>query len=146
MMSVWFCSVAKMCKLLRSDYSHQSGPIRPYPPLSFSGPWTFSSSSWVSATPVLMSCCRTASAMGMTMAVVEVLLSHMERKTVQHMKPSTNLLRARHGNTGFRNILHLHVAAIALATDATSPVEIQLAWRDSYQWYIFWMVMLANPF
>lgn len=52
---------------------------------------TVSESSWVSATPVLMSCCRTASAMGITMAVVEVLLSHMDRKTVQHMKPSTNL-------------------------------------------------------
>lgn len=29
--------------------------------------------------------------MGITMAVVDVLLSHMERNTVQHMKPSTNL-------------------------------------------------------
>ncbi|KAG7234707.1 hypothetical protein INR49_004113 [Caranx melampygus] len=38
-----------------------------------------------------MSCCSTASAMGITMAVVDVLLSHMERNTVQHMKPSTNL-------------------------------------------------------
>lgn len=29
--------------------------------------------------------------MGITMAVVDVLLSHMERNTVQHMKPSTSL-------------------------------------------------------
>lgn len=29
--------------------------------------------------------------MGITMAVVDVLLSHMDRNTVQHMKPRTNL-------------------------------------------------------
>lgn len=29
--------------------------------------------------------------MGITMAVVDVLLSHMDRKTVQHMNPSTSL-------------------------------------------------------
>lgn len=31
--------------------------------------------------------------MGMTMAVVDVLLSHMDRNTVQHMKPRTSLER-----------------------------------------------------
>lgn len=33
--------------------------------------------------------------MGMTMAVVDVLLSHMDRNTVQHMKPKTSLRRER---------------------------------------------------
>lgn len=50
-----------------------------------------SESLWLSARPVQISCWRTASAMGITMAVVDVLLSHMDRNTVQHMKPSTNL-------------------------------------------------------
>ncbi len=52
-----------------------------------------SESLWLSARPVQISCCRTASAMGITMAVVDVLLSHMDRNTVQHIKPSTNLDR-----------------------------------------------------
>lgn len=60
-------------------------------PLSSSGPSALSESWRPSARPVQISCCRTASAMGMTMAVVDVLLSHMDRNTVQHMKPSTNL-------------------------------------------------------
>lgn len=60
-------------------------------PLSSSVASAVSESSWLSARPVQMSCCRTASAIGITMAVVDVLLSHMERKTVQHMKPSTSL-------------------------------------------------------
>lgn len=60
-------------------------------PLSSSGTSAVSESTWLSARPVQISCCRTASAMGITMAVVDVLLSHMERNTVQHMKPSTNL-------------------------------------------------------
>lgn len=54
-------------------------------------PSAVSELSWLSARPVQISCCRTASAIGITMAVVDVLLSHMERKTVQHMKPSTSL-------------------------------------------------------
>ena len=60
-------------------------------PLSSSGASAVSESAWLSARPVQISCCRTASAMGITMAVVDVLLSHMDRNTVQHMKPSTNL-------------------------------------------------------
>ena len=64
-------------------------------PLSCSGASGVSESSWLSARPVQTSCCRTASAMGMTMAVVDVLLSHMDRNTVQHMKPSTNLRREK---------------------------------------------------
>lgn len=60
-------------------------------PLSSSVASAVSESSWLSARPVQISCCRTASAMGITMAVVDVLLSHMERNTVQHMKPSTSL-------------------------------------------------------
>lgn len=60
-------------------------------PLSSSGASAVSESLWLSARPVQISCCRTASAMGITMAVVDVLLSHMDRNTVQHMKPSTNL-------------------------------------------------------
>lgn len=69
-------------------------------PLSSSGASAVSESAWLSARPVQISCCRTASAMGMTMAVVDVLLSHMDKNTVQHMKPSTNLRRGkrrRHG-------------------------------------------------
>lgn len=61
-------------------------------PLSSSGASMVSESSWPSARPVQISCWRTASAMGITMAVVDVLLSHMDRNTVQHMKPSTNLM------------------------------------------------------
>ena len=61
------------------------------PPLPPSAPSAVSESSWASATPVEMSCWRTASAMGITMAVVEVLLSHMDRKVVQHMKPRNSL-------------------------------------------------------
>ncbi len=57
--------------------------------------------------PVQMSCCSTASAMGITMAVVDVLLSHMERNTVQHMKPNTSL---QHKNTcSSQSRLQLHV-------------------------------------
>lgn len=43
---------------------------------------------WPSA---LMTCCITASTIGITMATVEVLLSHMERKAQPTMKPSINL-------------------------------------------------------
>lgn len=64
---------------------------KPDAPLSSSGASAVSESSWLSAKPVQINCCRTASAMGITMAVVDVLLSHMDRNTVQHMKPSTNL-------------------------------------------------------
>lgn len=60
-------------------------------PLSSSCVSMVAESSMVSAIPVQISCCRTASAIGITMAVVDVLLSHMERKTVQHMNPNTNL-------------------------------------------------------
>lgn len=67
-------------------------------PLSSSGASAVSESAWPSARPVQISCCRTASAMGITMAVVDVLLSHMDRNTVQHMKPSTNL-EEREGGT-----------------------------------------------
>lgn len=71
----------------------RSPPVATEPdvPVSSSGASVVSESSWLSAKPVQMSCCRTASAMGITMAVVDVLLSHMDRNTVQHMKPSTNL-------------------------------------------------------
>lgn len=65
--------------------------VRADVPLSSSGASAVSESSWPSARPVQISCCSTASAMGMTIAVVDVLLSHMDRNTVQHMKPSTNL-------------------------------------------------------
>lgn len=39
----------------------------------------------------LMSSCSTASTMGITMAVVEVLESHMDSMVVQHMKHSRSL-------------------------------------------------------
>lgn len=39
----------------------------------------------------LISSCSTASTMGITMAVVEVLESHMDSMVVQHMKHSSNL-------------------------------------------------------
>lgn len=39
----------------------------------------------------LTSSCSTASTMGITMAVVDVLESHMESSVVQHMKQSSNL-------------------------------------------------------
>lgn len=78
--------------------SHPPNPQRPRDreqetdiPLSSSVASAVSESPWLSARPVQISCCRTASAMGITMAVVDVLLSHMERNTVQHMKPSTSL-------------------------------------------------------
>lgn len=38
-------------------------------------------------------CCSTASTMGTIMAVVAVLLIHMERKAVAHIKPSISLQR-----------------------------------------------------
>jgi hypothetical protein len=38
-----------------------------------------------------MSSCSTASTMGITMAVVEVLESHMDSMVVQHMKHSRSL-------------------------------------------------------
>lgn len=60
-------------------------------PLSTSGASVVSDSLLLSATAVAISCCRTASAIGITMAVVDVLLSHMDRKVVQPMKPSTSL-------------------------------------------------------
>lgn len=74
-------------------------------PLSSSVASAVSESPWLSARPVQISCCRTASAMGITMAVVDVLLSHMERNTVQHMKPSTSL-SGREGQ-GFLQGTHL---------------------------------------
>lgn len=67
-------------------------------PESSSGGSVVSESLWLSAKPVQMSCCSTASAIGITMAVVDVLLSHMDRNTVQHMNPSTNL--DRRGTSG----------------------------------------------
>lgn len=42
----------------------------------------------------LISSCSTASTMGITMAVVEVLESHMDSMVVQHMKHSSSLWRA----------------------------------------------------
>lgn len=42
----------------------------------------------------LISSCSTASTMGITMAVVEVLESHMDSMVVQHMKHSSSLRRA----------------------------------------------------
>ena len=41
----------------------------------------------------LTSSCSTASTMGTIMAVVAVLLIHMERKAVAHIKPSISLQR-----------------------------------------------------
>ena len=67
------------------------GETEPDIPASSSVASAVSESLWLSARPVQISCCRTASAMGITMAVVDVLLSHMDRNTVQHMKPSTSL-------------------------------------------------------
>lgn len=45
----------------------------------------------------LTSSCSTASTMGMTMAVVDVLESHMDSSVVQHMKQSSSL----EGRAGF---------------------------------------------
>lgn len=42
----------------------------------------------------LISSCSTASTMGITMAVVEVLESHMDSMVVQHMKHSSSLRKA----------------------------------------------------
>lgn len=48
---------------------------------------------WVASTSAsaLMICCATASTMGITMAAVEVLLSHMDKKAVLLMNPNVSL-------------------------------------------------------
>lgn len=74
-----------------SSCDETMGETDPDIPASSSVASAVSESLWLSARPVQISCCRTASAMGITMAVVDVLLSHMDRNTVQHMKPSTSL-------------------------------------------------------
>lgn len=92
----------------------------------------------------LTSSCSTASTMGMTMAVVDVLESHMDSSVVQHMKQSSSL-EGREAQGEHHSMPPSPGATCDLAGLPRGLLQACRCWHLSRKWGFMSSIQLCTP-